>query len=156
MLFQTPVRNFIATVECFAGYVVCNAWCFYWKSKIGHIFCRACISRTVISILGWFCCDMGVWRNFFFLKKSLVYITETGPADESFLHCFRKMIKKMMLPLASRHSGDYCLLADCFWAPLEYLTVVGPAVVVTGIASQVQTFPIPPCFWWCSPFQLSP
>lgn len=43
-----------------------------------------------------------------------------------------------------------------FWAPLGYLTVGGsPAVVVTGIASQVQPFPIPPCLWWFSPFQLS-
>lgn len=41
--------------------------------------------------------ESGDIHIYFFSKKSLFYITETGPADESFVHGFRKVTKKMIL-----------------------------------------------------------
>lgn len=65
------------------------------KDKVGCIFCRDTASAAL---------SFPVWvgllrlesleRFGVFFKKSLAYISEVGPADESFLHCVRKMMKQ--------------------------------------------------------------
>lgn len=164
LLFQTLLCNFIATVECPVGYVVYNM-CFCWKRQNWPYFVQSLHQQNWHShpglVLLWQeSLEIYVFMVFFFFFLAVFGLSYWNSSNGWIFSTLLQKKKKKILPLPSRHPGDvicYRIAEVCnFWAPLGYLTVGGsPAVVVTGIPSQVQPFPIPPCLWWFSPFQLS-
>lgn len=163
LLFQTLLCNFIATVECPVGYVVCNM-CFCWKRQNWPYFVQSLHQQNWHShpglVLLWQeSLEIYIFMGFFFFFLAVFGLNDWNSSNGWIFSTLLQKKKKKILPLPSRHPGDCYLLSDCWslqflgsfrisdsrWIPSSggyWYCKPGPTVSNSSLSLVIRSFPV--------------